>query len=199
MTALFLGSHPAMDFLNTAFLRHGEPVDVISDGAAFVEWLTGARLLEPAQAAAVRAALKAQVLDDAAAKARKLRAWATTWIARLRDEPGADTSAERRKLNGLLCRASGYRELVEDEDEGEPRVVERWRLDTADQLVALVAAELARFVTDEPAALVKRCAGEACTLWFLDRTKGHRRVFCSASACGNRAKVARFRQRQQRP
>ena len=45
-------------------------------------------------------------------------------------------------------------------------------------------------------ALIKRCAGTDCSLWFVDRTKAHGRMFCSAAACGNRAKVAAFRQRQ---
>jgi predicted RNA-binding Zn ribbon-like protein len=50
-------------------------------------------------------------------------------------------------------------------------------------------------VTERP-ALVKRRTGPGCTLWFVDRTKSHGRVFCSATACGNRAKVAAFRDRQ---
>jgi len=194
MTALFLGGHPAMDFLNTVFRQHGAPVEEIGDGAAFVDWLVLAELLDPAQAAALRARLGTKALDAAAAEARKLRTWATEWIARWREAPEADTSAERRKLNAVLRRASGHRELVADA--AELHVIERWRLDTADQLVAIVAGELARFVADEAAELVRRCAGEDCTLWFVDRTKGHRRVFCSAAVCGNRAKVARFRERQ---
>jgi predicted RNA-binding Zn ribbon-like protein len=51
-------------------------------------------------------------------------------------------------------------------------------------------------VARENASLVKQCAGPGCTLWFLDRTKAHARRFCSAAACGNRAKVAAFRERQ---
>jgi predicted RNA-binding Zn ribbon-like protein len=51
-------------------------------------------------------------------------------------------------------------------------------------------------ITQEDASLLKSCSGSGCTLWFLDRTKAHRRLFCSATACGNRAKVAAFRQRQ---
>jgi predicted RNA-binding Zn ribbon-like protein len=44
--------------------------------------------------------------------------------------------------------------------------------------------------------VLKWGAGAGCTLWFVDRTKAHRRIFCSATTCGNRAKVAAFRQRQ---
>nr|WP_254214234.1 CGNR zinc finger domain-containing protein [Burkholderia multivorans] len=32
-------------------------------------------------------------------------------------------------------------------------------------------------------------------LWFLDRTKSHRRRWCSKALCGNRQKVAAFRRR----
>ena len=41
-----------------------------------------------------------------------------------------------------------------------------------------------------------RRAGGDCSLWFLDRTKAHTRLLCSAAACGNRAKVSAFRKRQ---
>jgi predicted RNA-binding Zn ribbon-like protein len=76
------------------------------------------------------------------------------------------------------------------------QVTERWRIDAAAALIAVVAAQLASLVASEPPDLVKRCAGPACTLWFVDRTKAHSRLFCSATACGNRAKVAAFRERQ---
>jgi predicted RNA-binding Zn ribbon-like protein len=42
---------------------------------------------------------------------------------------------------------------------------------------------------------VRRCEGVDCVLWFYDRTKAHRRRWCSMEGCGNRAKVARFRSR----
>ena len=99
-----------------------------------------------------------------------------------------------RRLNGLLERGSAYREVVAAKKGFDVR--NRWRLESADDLVALLAAQIASFIADEEPALAKRCAGPGCTLWFLDRTKAHRRLFCSASACGNRAKVAAFRERQ---
>ena len=43
--------------------------------------------------------------------------------------------------------------------------------------------------------LVRLCEGKACVLWFYDRTKGHRRRWCTSTGCGNRAKVAAFRAR----
>jgi predicted RNA-binding Zn ribbon-like protein len=66
----------------------------------------------------------------------------------------------------------------------------------ADALLALIGEQIANLITQEDAALIRECGGSACTLWFLDRTKAHRRLYCSASTCGNRAKVAAFRERQ---
>lgn len=79
---------------------------------------------------------------------------------------------------------------------GGVHVADRWRIDSAEVLIAVVAAQVASLIATEQPALVKRCAGPGCTLWFVDGTKAHSRLFCSAAACGNRAKVAAFRERQ---
>ena len=42
---------------------------------------------------------------------------------------------------------------------------------------------------------VRQCAGESCTWLFLDSSRNGRRRWCEMQACGNRAKVRRFRQR----
>ena len=76
------------------------------------------------------------------------------------------------------------------------RIVDQDRLESVNTLLALIARAVATLVSEEQPSLVKSCAGASCTLWFLDRTKGHRRIFCSATGCGNRAKVAAFRERQ---
>ena len=78
------------------------------------------------------------------------------------------------------------------------RLAERPSIDDPDALLTLVAMQIALLLTQEDPALVKSCAGEKCSLWFVDRTKAHRRMFCSAAGCGNRAKVAAFRERQRR-
>ena len=42
---------------------------------------------------------------------------------------------------------------------------------------------------------VRQCAGDNCTWLFLDASRNGRRRWCEMQACGNRAKVRRFRQR----
>ncbi|MGH8195051.1 MAG: CGNR zinc finger domain-containing protein [Woeseiaceae bacterium] len=191
---LFLGSHPAIDFLNTALVPDGQRIETIGDGRAFLDWLVGAGLLEDAAAAEMRRQLSGKGLHAVAAEARRLREWARAWLERWRAAPEADYGDELDVLNKLLAREVCYHEVIAT-GKGS-RIVERRRIERADALLALVAMQIAALVTQEQGALVKHCAGPGCTLWFLDRTKAHRRLFCSAAACGNRAKVAAFRQRQ---
>jgi predicted RNA-binding Zn ribbon-like protein len=42
---------------------------------------------------------------------------------------------------------------------------------------------------------VRQCAGDRCTWLFLDTSRNGLRRWCDMQACGNRAKVRRFRQR----
>jgi predicted RNA-binding Zn ribbon-like protein len=191
---LLLAGHPALEFLDTNLVVRGEVVDLIDTGRAFVDWLVDAGLVDAAFAASVRRRFTAVELDGAASEARKVRAWATGWIARWSAAPGARYDAELRRLDALLLRANTYRQVVVQG--GELAIVERCRGDHPDELLGLVATTLADLVVREQAALVKRCAGADCTLWFVDRTKAHRRRFCSVAACGNRDKVAAFRERQ---
>jgi predicted RNA-binding Zn ribbon-like protein len=194
MKPLFLGRHPAMDFLNTSLSPQGKPIELIGEGRSFTAWLVSAGLLDAATASKMKRRFRAEALDAVAAEARRFREWAGDWISRWCDAPGGNYETEFRRLNRLLERAKGYREVVVTEN--GMQVMERCRIDSAEELIALVVAQVASFIATEQPARVKRCAGAGCTLWFLDRTKSHGRLFCSATVCGNRAKVAAFRERQ---
>ena len=194
MKPLFLGGHVALDFLNTRPVPRGSPIELIGDGTSYGLWLEGAGLLHGTTASSFRRRFSASAQDAAAAEARHLREWARDWIARWRDEPGAAYSAELRRLNQLMARAASQPEL--GSTKAGFQVTVRWRIDSADEVIAVVAAQIASLIATEEPALVKRCAGPGCTLWFVDRTKAHRRLFCSAAVCGNRAKVAAFRERR---
>jgi len=197
MEPLFLGSHPAIDFLNTRPTPGGAPIELIGDGRSFAAWLEAAGLLDARSASTLVRRFGAAAVDAAAAEARELREWARDWIARWRMAPGGSYSAEVRRLNDLLPRSSCYREMVRGNTRHQ--LVERHRLESADALIGLVAEPIASLIVTEEPTLVKQCTGPGCTLWFVDRTRAHSRLFCSATACGNRAKVAAFRERQRRP
>ena len=61
--------------------------------------------------------------------------------------------------------------------------------------VSLSAAEL---LTSEDLARLRQCEGNDCGWMFLDISRNHSRHWCDMKDCGNRAKVRRFRRRQQR-
>lgn len=191
-----IGGHAAIDFLNTSFAPEGEAIETIPSGRALVDWFVAAGLLEESAATRLMKRFGAKALDGQAAEARKLRDWAREWLMRWRARPGGNYSDEIAALNRWLARGSAHHELVQGET--GLQLAERPSIDDPEALLTLIAMQIALLLTQEEPALVKSCAGEKCTLWFVDRTKAHRRVFCSASACGNRAKVAAFRERQRR-
>ena len=63
----------------------------------------------------------------------------------------------------------------------------------ARQFLAPLAEAIAELLANCDFDLVRHCEGESCVLWFYDRTKGHRRRWCTAEGCGTRARVAAFR------
>ena len=67
--------------------------------------------------------------------------------------------------------------------------------DTAEAILAPVAEAAADLLATADFRLVKRCEDDTCVLWFSDRTKSHHRRWCSMGICGNRRKVAAYRQR----
>ncbi|HEY7641894.1 MAG TPA: CGNR zinc finger domain-containing protein [Steroidobacteraceae bacterium] len=191
---LFVAGHLAIDFLNTAYAPGGQRVETLVDGRALLDWMVQAKLLAADESATLQRRFTRKALDAAAQEARAVREWAHTWLTTWRAHPSRDYSEEIAVLNELLAREDRERELVVEKRRLALR--ERSRFADANALLAPIAVEIARVVTQEDPSLVKACAGTDCTLWFLDRTKAHRRVFCSAAACGNRAKVAAFRIRQ---
>lgn len=58
-----------------------------------------------------------------------------------------------------------------------------------------VAESVASLLADANFDLVRQCEHPDCVLWFYDRTKSHRRRWCSMALCGNRHKAAEFRKR----
>ena len=69
---------------------------------------------------------------------------------------------------------------------------------TVEQYLVPLAESVAELLAHADFDLVRPCEGGQCVLWFYDRTRAHRRRWCSPQTCGNRAKVAAFRARARR-
>lgn len=192
---IFIGDHTALDFLNSVAAPRGEVIDSLRNGDSYVHWLVVAGLLDPSEAKTLLLEFRNAGLDLVASEARDLREWFRQVVARPAIEAANGPEGEAiSKLNRILAIDCVHRRL---EASGKDLVLrERRALTQVRQLLVPVAQAMAELVSDARRCLVRRCANSGCTLWFYDRTKARRRRFCSAAVCGNRAKVAAFRERR---
>ena len=189
----FIGNHPALDFLNTAY-GAGVRVENIADGRAYLDWLVAAGVLDRTTPSRLLRRFGSKAMDVAAADARQLREWARQWLVRWRMAPERSFEREVAELNTMLARGSWSCRLVADGS--SYRLAREPCIDSADSLLAVPARWIADLLVEAEPSRIRSCAGAGCTLWFVDRSKSHRRLFCSARTCGNRHKVAAFRERQ---
>jgi predicted RNA-binding Zn ribbon-like protein len=64
--------------------------------------------------------------------------------------------------------------------------------------LAPIARAAADLVAQPRGGEIKRCANPRCVLYFRDRSRAHRRRWCSMAVCGNRMKVATHARRHGR-
>jgi predicted RNA-binding Zn ribbon-like protein len=195
--AIFLADALGLDFLNSVATPVDTPVDWLSDGDGLVSWLAQAGLVPDSSLAAVRELAMPGELDSVAAQARGLREWFRGFVEDRKGRPlAADALHDLLPLNRLLERDEGYARIVARDAVGDGLALgpfRRWR--SPDSLLLPIAEALARLVCEEDFTQVKACEGPACTLMFVDHTRGHARRWCSMAICGNRAKQAAHRHR----
>lgn len=185
-----LSDHPGLAFVNSTARPQGVRIELLGDGADYVSWLRDALLVDGDDAARIEAAFSGADLDAVAAEARQLREELRPVVAAWAD--GADLAQlpdVRDRLNELLALDNRYDRIESD----GLRAHRRW--DEPRQILAPPAAAIADLLTAGDRGLARKCESDPCTLWFYDRTKAHRRRWCSMSLCGNRAKARAHRQR----
>ena len=183
-----LGDHPAMDLLNTEMCVDGQLVDAWQSADDVLKWLdrSGIRLEKDGQA-----------LDGATflASALSLRAIARKAIEQ-RKAGEAGWKVDTAELNVYLHGAVSTPHLDQDSD-GNLLLTRRSASGAAAYLLGVLAEAVAQLLVDGQFDLVKQCEHPECILWFYDRTKSHKRRWCSMALCGNRYKAAQFRKRGQ--
>ena len=177
---LFLADDRALDLLNTVLLVDGERVDVLQSDDDVARWLVKAGAL--ATATPRKGLLRA---------GRELREEVRALVERRLAHKRLDLAG----LNAFLAKGRQEPVLVQDRA-GEVRLEERFATDTAEQMLMPVVLAAAELLAHGDFSLVRACESHACVLTFYDRTKSHRRRWCSMATCGNRAKVQMYRARQ---
>ena len=191
-----VGDHLALDFLNSTAAPRGAMIEWIGTGRDLLDWLVGAGALDLEVAERIAADWSPEDLGRVAEEAVALREWFRGVVARARTD-GVDALGvhDVERLNGVLARGAAFQRI---EPAGEAAgfrlaAARPWR--DPGELLAPVAEAMARLVCEGDFDLVRQCENPPCTLWFYDRTKNHRRHWCSPAVCGNRAKVAAHRAR----
>jgi predicted RNA-binding Zn ribbon-like protein len=179
-----------MDLLNTIVRLENGLVDVWQSDDDVLRWLVRTGLAEMRTATQFR---RGALL----AAARRLRDVVRTLVvARKAQKRPELTRLDLKPLNHFLAKGRSHCEVTSTKP-GSLSVVRQYETATPEALLAPLAEAAADFLTTADFHLVRACEGPDCVLWFYDRTKAHRRRWCSMEACGNRNKVASFRARQQ--
>ncbi|MFE6845836.1 CGNR zinc finger domain-containing protein [Streptomyces sp. NPDC057686] len=169
------GEPLALDLLNT---RPAGAGDLIAGPEGLAAWLAvqegrlGVTEAGPAEVAAVHAVREA--------------AGAALAAARRGEQPPADAL---HALNEASAGAPAHRALAWTPETGLTAAPHR-RGTPAQRLAAELAQATADLLTDPRVQDVRECEGADCVLLFLPAHP--RRRWCVASACGNRARVARY-------
>jgi predicted RNA-binding Zn ribbon-like protein len=180
---VFLAGHLALDFLNTRMRVKGEVVDLLQRDADVLHWLKQAGL--PVRKLA-RHATRTSLLDSARTLRENIRSLVEKRKAGQRGDPAL--------LNRFLSGAQSHPRIVWNKPRSL-KIEKVRRKDTGEAILAPVAEAAADLLATADFKLVKRCEDDTCVLWFSDHTKSHRRRWCSMALCGNRHKVAAYRQR----
>ena len=172
-----LGDAVWLDFVNSARGRDPAPPDLLPDADAYARW---ARVLQLEPGHEVAFELVRRFREQLTELAEALHAGA---------HPPARVVAS---INAHLARCTGSHQLT--------RVNGSWRLRFAParplRALEAIARSAAATLADR-AAVVRRCAGESCSLFFTDQTSTGSRRWCDPGSCGRGAPVER-RRRQPR-
>lgn len=183
---LLVGDHLALDLLNTQARKDELLVDFWNSADDVVRWLARCGI-DPGR-------LQDQAAQDALlAAARDLRAIARE-LVELRKQ-GQRGDPER--LNRYLAALQSAPQLAWSEE--DPVLVRRLPAPSPQQALGQVAESVADLLATGQFEYVRQCEHPDCVLWFYDRTKSHRRRWCSMALCGNRHKAAEFRKRSRAP
>ncbi|WP_017254308.1 CGNR zinc finger domain-containing protein [Pseudomonas tolaasii] len=179
-----LADDPVLDMLNTLANVDNVPWDFWKTDADVERWLVR---LEWAKEGSVPAFEEGELLGAA----RTLREVVRELVAaRKAGEPGNPAA-----LNGFLRKAVSHPQLVWPAS-GTPQLERQRKQQTAEQFLSPIAEAAANLLVAGDFSLIRRCEHPECILWFYDRTKAHKRRWCSMALCGNRHKVAEFRKRK---
>ena len=177
-TFRFRGGHVALDLAATLAARlRDEPRELLTEPRDLARWLVEAGLVET----------ELRVTPAELEEARALRE-VIYRLAVARSRRRALDDADRRLVNRYAAHATPAPRLEADGTIGRSRP-------DALALLALIAREAIDLLGGPLRDRVRRCSGDGCAILFVDASRSGKRKWCSMTACGNKTKVAMFRER----
>ncbi|MNZ29242.1 hypothetical protein E0D81_07340 [Lelliottia amnigena] len=179
---LFLADNLALDFINSEYGTGNDRHDCFENDHSVIEWLIVTGLVSEGTQA------PAGLLTEA----RQLRDASRAVVHAAMNSVAVDLDV----INRILEKGHPLTRLQWDED------VQRYHVDShaashsPASLLWPVADALVKLVTGDKFEFVRQCEAHNCILLFHDLSKSHRRRWCSMATCGNRMKVAAFRNRK---
>ena len=190
---LFIANDPSLDFVNTEVMLAGVRTDLLQSFTDLTLWFEQANLAStPDLHRLAKVWADTREAQTAFQAARALRGVLRNSVERL-----VSTGKVLHDLAGLLTKELQHPCLATDviHSHGRLKTKPRWILEQPRDLSVVVAHYAANFFAVTDYSAVRKCENPECILYFYDTSKNHTRRWCSMSLCGNRAKVAAFRDR----
>ena len=190
---LFLANDPSLDFVNTEVMLAGVRTDLLQNFSDFGEWLEKAGIPNAGDACRLTKewgdSREAKSSLQAAHELRRLLRTSVENVMNLGRVPRSLAKALNRHLRNPRLAT----EVIVSKARLQTR--SRWLLEKPADLIVPVARLAADFFSSADYSAIRKCENPDCILFFYDTSKNHTRRWCSMGLCGNRAKVAAFRER----
>lgn len=185
------GGHPALDLVNTLDERpFDSPIENLVTYRDLVRFAELARLIEPSIAARLRN-LDGRACSRVTKRARKLREHLHNILAAVHSGRPA-RPLDLDAISAAIQAAHAAQALVTSPS---PRLASHcWSLPSAPDIpLHACALAIERLLVDEDRKRIRKCGASDCDVYYLDKSKGQLRQWCSMKGCGNREKQRRWR------
>jgi len=191
---LFLGDHPALDFLNTKPILHGQQVDLFTDFSTMLRWFVAAGVLD--RSSAKRLADQWTGTQQGEATLARILAFRESLRSAVLavESTGKIPRSAIDQVNVLLRQHPFSFQIADLGTKVTKKIA--FRCTAPEDLIGILADAVADLLADTDRAQIRKC--ETCVIHFRDTTKNHARRWCSMQFCGNRAKVAAYAARNRR-
>lgn len=183
-------------FVNTLEIDRGKSQEHLPDVEVALRWFQRRRLMHPETMEEGVAAFRADpdAAERAIARIRRVRA-AMRELAEATVERRAPDPKQLDRINRALRTPYTYVLVPTPDGRGWDHKHEG---DPVEGALARLVESIAREISQGHPERMRVCANEECRWVFHDTSRSGRRKWCDMATCGNRAKVARHREKSRR-